>query len=208
MNKKVLFCACTLLCMLGTFPSVLKAGYVYPLKIFTGNGSDSADIVLYVELFDAGTGQVDFVFHNDSLVNSSIAQIYLDDGEFLDISDITNGPGVSFSEGATPHNLPAGNTLTPSFVTTAGFSIGSGPPPPKNGVNPGEWVKITFDITNGHTFSEILGQMDNSTIRIGAHLIALSDGSSESAVSVPEPATVAMLVLSILSLKRIRLNRI
>ena len=202
MNKKVFFCACVFLCALGTSPSVLKAGYVCPLEIFTNNGSynDSSDIVLYVEVSDGGTGRVDFTFFNESLVNSAIAAIYFDDGLLLDIAAITNGLGTSFSQPATPHNLPAGNTLNPPFVTTENFSIDGDSPPPKNGVNPGEWVRITFTLKGDGEFGNVIDQLDSGIIRIGMHLIALPDGSSESAVNTPEPMTAALLMLSSLSL--------
>lgn len=202
MNTKVFFCACVLLCALGISPSILKADYVHPLEIFTDNGSynDSDEIVLYVEVSDAGTGRVDFTFFNKSFVNSAIAAIYFDDGLLLDIASITNGPGTSFSQPATPHNLPAGNTLNPPFVTTEDFSIDGDSPPPKNGVNPSEWVRITFTLKNDGEFGDVVNQLNTGIIRIGAHVIALPDGSSESAVNTPEPVTVVLLMLSSLSL--------
>lgn len=179
---------------------------VYPLEVFTNNGSfaSSSDIVIYVDVLDAGSDQVDFVFYNNSLVSSSVAQIYFDDGSLLGIAGIVDGLGTDFEQEATPNNLPSGNTLTPSFEATEGFSIGASSPPPQKGINPGESVKITFDLVGGQSFADVIGQLNTGDLRIGAHLIALPDGSSESMVNVPEPTTVALLGLGALTLLRKR----
>ncbi|GAI78848.1 unnamed protein product, partial [marine sediment metagenome] len=128
---------------------VSRAAVVYPLEIFTNNGSyyNSPDLDLYVEVSE-GQGQVDFTFYNESLINSSIARIYFDGGSLLDTTDITEGAGTSFSQTATPGNLPASRLLDPPFETADGFSIGSDAPRPHSGVNPGEWATITFDLIN------------------------------------------------------------
>ena len=64
--------------------------------------------------------------------------------------------------------------------------------PPHKGINAGEWLKITFELKNGFEYQDVLAQLDDLTLRIGAHVIAFPDESSESAVT-PEPATVAVL---------------
>ncbi|GAH65640.1 unnamed protein product [marine sediment metagenome] len=184
---------------------MLQAGYIYPLEIFTNNGSfcDSGDLDLYVVVSKGEAGRVDFTFYNESLIDSSIARIYFDDDSLLDISAITEGAGTSFSQPATPGNLPSGKSLEPPFVATEGFSFNSQPPRPQSGVNPGEWLRITFDI-NGSTFAAVINGLDTGAIRIGTHIIALPDGSSESAIVVPEPVTIALLGLGGLALIRRR----
>ena len=178
----------------------LQADSIYPysFEIFTNNGSfaDSADLNLYVEVSDAGANRADFTFYNDSLIESCIEGIYFDDGTLLGIADINSSPGVSFSLSAKPRNLPGGNTLEPPFVTTVEFSIDSDPPVSKNGVNPAEWLRITFDLKKNGLFQDVLDELNNGTLRVGTHIIGLSDGSSESAINhVPEPATIALLGL-------------
>jgi len=192
--------------LLGLPADVLRAAVVYPLEIFTNNGSyyNSPDLDLYVEVSD-GEGEAVFTFYNESLINSSIATIYFDGGSLLGIADIIGWTGTSFSQSATPSNLPGGKPLEPSFVTTAGFSIGSDAPRPHSGVNPGEWVQITFDlINNDGSFPSVIDELDTGALRIGIHVIALPDGSSESAIAVPEPATIALLGLGALALLRKR----
>jgi hypothetical protein len=179
---------------------------LYPLIILNNTTfTDDPGLNFYVDVFDAGTGKVDFKFHNTSTIDSTIARVYIDDDGLLSdfsIPSITNGPGTLFNEDATPANLPAGHTLTPSF--DADFSAGANPPPAQNGIDPAEWVKITFDIEIGHTFSDVIDHMNDGTMRIGAHIISV--GREEVSVSAvtPEPATIALLGLGALSLRRNR----
>ena len=79
----------------------------------------------------------------------------------------------------------------PQFKAT--FSVGTSNPSYHKGINPTEWVKITFNITSGYTFSDIIRQIDNRKNPIGTHIIALPDSYSESAFNVPEPATILLL---------------
>jgi hypothetical protein len=73
--------------------NLLYASYVYPLEIFTSNGAyyNSPDLDMYV-VISSGPDVVDFTFYNESLINSSVAGIYFDDGSLLGIAAITNGP--------------------------------------------------------------------------------------------------------------------
>ena len=173
-----------------------EASFVYP-QIFTSNGGyyNSPDLNLFVEVSDGGSGQVDFTFHNESTINSCIASIYFDDGSLSEIAGIINGSGTLFSQPATPSGLPAGHTLNTPFVTTDTLSVSAEAPPPQNGINPGEWVKITFNLADGKTFGNIIDELSSGSLRIGEHIIALPDGSSESAVTIPEPMTTILLGL-------------
>lgn len=175
---------------------------IYPIDIFTKNGPHYNDLDLYVEVAD-GTTEVDFTFHNASPIASSLARIYFEDSLFLGTATITNGPGTSFTQPATPGNLPNGGLLQPPFVAESEFSIGGIPPPSHEGVNPGEWVKISFPLINSGTFQGIIDDLDAKTLRIGGHIIALPDDSSESG-AVPEPTTIALLGLGALALLRRR----
>jgi hypothetical protein len=177
--------------------SSLKANVVYPLEIFAGDGQyyESPDLNLYVVVSDGGPDQVDFTFYNESLIDSSIARIYFDDGNRLlsGIADTAEGPGTSFSQLSKPPALPNGNVLDPPFVTTEGFSADSDPPLPKNGVNPDGWVQFTFNLKDNGTFEDVHHEMDTGALRIGAHVIGLPDNLSGPAIAVPGPGTLMVL---------------
>ena len=136
---------------------------------------------------------------------SSIADVYFDDGTLLGIAEITaSGAGVAFSQFANPNDLPSGNTI--NFNVTKGFSADSDPPVQPNGVNPGEWLNILFDLKSGKTYTDTLAALSLSLanpgedvtggLRIGIHVQGFADGESESFVNgppVPEPGTMLLL---------------
>jgi hypothetical protein len=176
----------------------------------TGNSVGNAAIgeaQLSVDVTNPGAGQVLFMFSNTGPAASSIAAVYFDDGppqSLLGIASIQNGSGVSFSQGASPGNLPGGNNASPAFVTTAGFSADSNPPRQPNGVNPGESLGITFNLQGGQTFDDVLTDLDNGALRIGIHVQGFTDGGSESFVNtpapVPEPGTFMLVGTGLVSL--------
>ncbi|MHC4623780.1 MAG: PEP-CTERM sorting domain-containing protein [Planctomycetota bacterium] len=197
------------LLMLRVQEGVLQASHVYPLEVFTSNGSyyNSPALDSYVVVSE-GVGGVDFTFYNESSIDSSLARIYFDDGSLLGIANVTSGPGTSFSQPANPSDLPNGGLLEPPFVTTEEFSIDGDPPLSHQGVNPVEpgnpleWVRINFNLVSGGTLSSVIDELNNGTLRIGVHIIGLPDGSSESAVTLPapEPMTISLLGLGMLGL--------
>ncbi len=176
--------------------------------------NDAGDVAigmaqLFVEVIDSSPGFVDFKFTNVGPLASSIADIYFDDGSLLGISTIINGPGTSFSQGASPGNLPGGNNCDPAFVTTAGFSADSDPPVQPNGVNPGEMVTIRFSLVGGQTFADVIDEISGGTLRIGIHVQGFSSGGSEGFVFCPDPvpAPAAFGMLGILGVAALRRRR-
>jgi hypothetical protein len=151
-----------------------------------------------------GAGQVAFTFTNVGASASSITDVYFDDGTLLGIASIGNGAGVSFSQGASPGNLPAGNNATPPFVATSGFTADSDPPAQPNGVNPGETLTIVFDLQGGGTLADVLAELGDGRLRIGVHVQGFASGGSESLVNtpLPEPALLALLGVGLVGLAR------
>ena len=187
--------------------------------VTNNNATNCADGVgqLSVEvLAGPGATQASFTFKNAGPDASSITDVYFDDGTLLGIASITNMTGVSFTQGASPGDLPGGNTI--GFETSAGFLADSTPPAQPNGVNPGEQLTITFNLLPGTTFAQLIAaiedgvgcNVDNScagTLRIGIHVQGFANGGSESFVNnpgggggspdpqtvVPEPASLLLL---------------
>jgi len=201
MRRKFLKYITVCFCVLVMFAPTIQAACVYPIEIFTNNGDyfNSLEINLYVEVSQLLPEQIDFTFHNDSQIDSCIAEIYFDTDDVLASALITNGPGTFYVQAAKPSNLPAAMLLNPPFVTADVLSFDCDAPPPHYGINPNEWLKVTFELA-GVTYGEIIDGFESNQLRIGIHIIALPDGSSESAVTVPEPTTICLLGLASLAI--------
>jgi hypothetical protein len=63
-----------------------------------------------------------------------------------------------------------------------------------------EWVAIVFDLIGGSSVSEVVEGLEDGILRIGVHVIAFPDGSSEAAVTTPEPATLGLMLMGSLML--------
>lgn len=160
---------------------------------------------LSVELLDAGPSRVRFNFYNTGSAASSITDVYYDDGSLLGLAgliDKDDGVGglatVDFSQYATPGNLPGGNNISPPFVAIKQFSMDSNPPVQPNGVNPGEWLGVEFDLKNNQTLQDVMNELSNGQLRIGLHVQGFADGGSESYVNnaltvVPLPPSILLI---------------
>ena len=165
---------------------------------------------LSVEVLTAPSGQVQFIFRNTGVAAASITDIYFDDGTLLGLASITNGTGVDFSQGASPGNLPGGNSISPAFQATAGFTADSNPPTQPNGVNPGETVTIFFTLQSGGTIADVISELYSQELRIGLHAQGFANGGSESFVNVIAPVPLpaaAWLMLSGLGALRVMRRR-
>jgi hypothetical protein len=183
--------------------TLLAAAVVTPVQAVTLGfdcitGNVAGDCVigeaqLSVDVTDAGLDQVLFTFHNSGPNDSSIADVYFDDGTLLGIASIDNSDtGVDFATGASPPNLPGANNASPPFVTTAGLSADSNPPVQPNGVNPGESLGITFGLQSGGSFADVLAELANGELRIGIHVQGYASGGSEGFVNNPVPVPAAV----------------
>jgi len=184
----------------------------------TDPGNPQVGNQLFVDVIElANPNQVNFKFYNTGPAASSITDIYFDDGNLLGIASITNGSGTSFSQGASPPAPPGGTSV--DFNVSAGFLADSNPPVQPNGVNPGEFVTITFNLlpsAGGYAgvISALALAQTNPTVditgglRIAVHVQGLSNGGSDSYINgpsttsggpvVPEPSSMAIAGLGAL----------
>jgi hypothetical protein len=161
----------------------------------TNNASVNPEAQFSVIVSDAGGGLVDFKFLNNVGIASSITDVYFEDGTLLAIAQITSSAGVSFSEGASPGNLPGGNAV--GFVATTGFTADSNPPVSPNGVNTAtEWLNIRYSLQGGQTFNDTIASLNNGTLRIGMHVQSIgTEGDSDGFVNtvvIPLPTTAGL----------------
>lgn len=185
----------------------------------TNNNATNAlagETQLFLDVTDAsGTENLSatqalFKFSNAGPAASSITQIYFQDLGNALLNIATNGiadsgAGVSFSVATGNLNLPGGNSITPNF--TEEFGIKADNPVQPNGVNPGEWVSVLFNLNSGKTLQNVFNDLGNGPLRVGFHVQGFANGGSEAFVnlaqpvvpppvqSVPEPATLVGLGL-------------
>ena len=208
MKKFFLRTGMVILWALGAWTIPQAEAVTYNFEQITNNGFPNVSSQLQVEVTYEESNRVRFHFTNSGPVASSVTGIYFDDGALLSIASIVNGPGVSFSKGAKPKNLPGGKNISPAFQTTVGFSAASEPPVPINGINPDEYVAIIFDLQTGKTYNDVLtvlnlGAFDpgvEGSLRIGLHVQAIDNAGSESYIHNPIPGSALLLGTGLLGL--------
>ena len=150
-----------------------------------------------------------FLFSNSGPADSSITDIYFDDDvpllQFSAFVYYSTG-GVAYSVGAAPPDLPGGSL---SFSADYAYDSDSGNPGVQaNGINPGEQLGLLFDYC-GVGFDQVIAALESGGLNVGIHVQGFESGGSESFTTnspapVPEPATVLLLGIGLISLTGIR----
>jgi hypothetical protein len=132
-----------------------------------------------------GRQKVGFKFDNNSIISSSITDIYFDarpdTGSSLLFSNVSifEGSGVDFSKSANPTTLPGGAELTPPFDRRPEYSADSDSPVSHNGINPNEWLKLVFMLNYNRTIDDVIaeiaagGSTTDKNLRVGIHIQSL-----------------------------------
>ena len=173
---------------------------------------------LFMDVTDGGGGQVIFTFSNIGPNPSSITNVYFDDDETNRILPntftIVEGPGVLFSQPASPSYLPGWKYVTPPFVVTWGLSADADLPLGANGVDPGEWVEFHFNLPVGKSFDDLITELTMSDLRVGIGMRGftrdLSCDIGETFINdpapVPIPPTALLLGSGLLGLLGFRME--
>jgi len=146
--------------------------------------------------------QVLFTIENDVGISSNVSEVYFDDG-LLGPSVIHNSLGgtTNFTGGgASPGNLPSGNTVSPPFVATEIFSADAQGNPSKGVDASLDILGIVLGLGGYADFAAVLAAVDTGDLRFGLHIRSIGEeGGSDSYVSntggssipaVPLPAAV------------------
>jgi hypothetical protein len=203
MKKRNLIAAATTAALLSAVPLSASAALFGFTCISTGATTDcnAGQAQSSVETTAVGTTAVTFTFRNTGSTAFAITDVYFDvnNTNLLSLTSptITNGTGVLFTSPATPPNLPGGGTFSSDFSADAAAPVAT------NGVNPGETLAITFNLTAGSTFAGVNAAIVAGTIDIGVHEQAFADQGSISLVNlptgpgtsapIPEPGTLGLL---------------
>ena len=192
------------------FGSSVVFANIYNFTQITSNGNGSVASQLLVDVTQSGANVL-FKFTNNSLISSSITDVYFDYGNTNYFTSISNNAlgaagesaGVTYADGASPSNLPAGNTI--GF--TADASGDSAPPVMANGVNAAnEYVAFLGALGLNSSFSDVITALDNNAFRIGLHVQAIGElggseafiNSSEKPSQVPLPSAIWLFGSAIL----------
>jgi hypothetical protein len=184
------------------------------------SGTCGTNVAPYItaSLNDLGGGQVQFLFSNSLPTAGRIREAFIDEGSnnFFSTFTITPTTGTSFVV-FTSGTLPGGNGAPYSFTTDHGAGRTGGA---ANGVDPGETLDLRGTLNPGFTFANILsnlalGPLSTNSLRLGAHVQSLPGGFSEGLISnydppsqspspTPEPATFALVGVTLIGLVYLR----
>ena len=153
---------------------------------------------LRMDVTAVGTNRVQFRFTNTGPEDSSIADVYFDDllppmlGTPVTIS---SSAGVAFSSGCAPGNLPGGNP----YGFTTSYCADSDSPVQPNGVNPGEYLEITYTLQGTSSFANVIASLNSGDYVVGIHVQGFDNGGSVAGIShsVPEPGSLLLLTTAI-----------
>lgn len=209
--KKFKFILLGALLAVGGFAIPAQAGLTYGFTHLVEEGDGPSELAngaigesqLWVDVDPFGSNQVLFTFRNEGSEVCFIAGVYFYDGALLGISELIDsddpdgGPygdaGVDFTEDETdavnPKDLPGAKKLVAGYGLDL-LDAADNDPGAINGVNPGEWLGVVFDLLPpppDYTYSDVIAGLNSRDILIGIKVQGFADGGSEAFYNNPEP---------------------
>lgn len=208
-------------CALGLVPAPAQAAMftIDDFERITNNNVENVASQFSVDVLDQSSAlsvfgvnidadEVLFAFYNNVGIASSISEIYFDDGTLLGLTSVLNSLGgfTDFSQGASPPDLPGGETIDPPFEVTAGF-LADAQGNPSNGIDTSsDILGIVIELLPGLGLGDVESAIDDGTLRIGLHVRSIGvagdsdsfvndggfDGQDEQFGEAPEPASVVV----------------
>jgi hypothetical protein len=153
-------------------------------------------------VIDTGSGVRVGIFNNTaptapaSATRPTVASIYFDASPRLSNAPTFNAAisssGVEFVFGGSPTDLPGGSEI--GFVADSNFT--ATPPPPKNGLNPGEFAYFDFA---GSNYNTVYNGLVNGQVRFGVHVLQVGPKGEDSlslvTTAIPEPSSALLGLL-------------
>ena len=114
-------------------------------------------------------GTAQFTLSNASGgVASGVRGMWIDNtaGVLAALGTITNTTGVVFVAGSSGA-LPGGESV--DFTPTHALGLTAKPPPPVNGINPGESLTWTYSLVGGFGIDDVIAALNSGELRVGVH---------------------------------------
>lgn len=184
--------------LLGLAPPSKAVNYDFQTFAADGTAKSVSGLDLSVDVTLVNDSQIRFEFHNEG-TSGIIKEIGFEPGLLSGIAGFDTGDQTGVDFKIDSHTKKAEKLLGLDKV----FFVKAKPSSIKNGIGPGEWLAVIFDLQPGGTFSDVINQINNSDLRIGTDV----HGVPENLITVnavPEPATAIILGFGAFLLKRIK----
>lgn len=169
----------------------------------TGGTSDLCSDAFLMDVTQQD-GQALFTFTNNCDNGGVLGRIFIRENDLITFNSIYDeSEGVSFSDPDYKNAmLPGGHDL--GFTSQNTYAIEADPARPKNGLHYQDYVSVLFDMNDGVLFPDVINSISGGTLGVGLHVQSLPGGASASFTAIPEPATLALIGIGTLLLRRKR----